>query len=96
MESLLLLIPNIWQFIVLLALMFVSIPVAYMLQYNPKISILQIDAFNIEPFDCQYCMQFWCNLIPNVILAYIWTPMFLLWGLITAGCLTYSVYRSLK
>lgn len=96
MSILLSLIPSLWQFLVLLLLMFVSIPVAYILQYNPKFSIMQIDAFNIEPFNCSKCMQFWCNFIPNVLLAYIWSPMFLLWGLVTASALTYSVYRSYK
>ena len=96
MSILTLLIPSLWEFITLLALMFLSIPIAYILQWNPKFSILQIDAFNIEPFNCQYCLQFWTNLVPNLILAYIWNPMFVLWGLITASCLTYSVYRSLK
>lgn len=96
MSILLSLIPSLWEFITLLALMFVSIPVAYLLQWNPKFSLMQIDAFNIEPFNCQYCLQFWVNLVPNLILAYIWNPMFVLWGLITAGCLTYSVYRSIK
>ena len=90
------LIPSLFEFIALLALMFISIIVAYLLQWNPKFSLLQIDAFNIEPFNCQYCFQFWVNLVPNIILAYIWNPMFVLWGLITASCLTYSVYRSLK
>lgn len=96
MELISILIPSLWQFIVLLALMFISIPVAYLLQWNPKLSILQLDAFNIEPFNCEYCLQFWVNLVPNIILAYIWSPMFLVWGLITASALTYSVYRSIK
>lgn len=90
------LIPSLWEFITLLALMFISIVIAYLLQWNPKFSLLQIDAFNIEPFNCQYCFQFWVNLIPNIILAYVWNPMFLLWGLITASALAYSVYRSLN
>lgn len=90
------LIPSLFEFIALLSLMFISIVVAYLLQWNPKFSLLQIDAFNIEPFNCQYCFQFWVNLVPNIILAYIWNPMFVLWGLITASCLAYSVYRSLK
>ena len=90
------LIPSLFEFIALLALMFISIIVAYLLQWNPKFSLLQIDAFNIEPFNCQYCFQFWVNLVPNIILAYIWNPMFVLWGLITASALTYSVYRSIK
>ena len=94
MSILALLIPSLWEFITLLCLMFVSIPVAYLLMYNPKLTLLQLDAFNIEPFNCSKCMQFWTNLIPNVFLAYIWNPMFLLWGLITASALTYSVIRS--
>ena len=90
------LIPSLFQFVTLLILMFASIIVAYLLQWNPKFSLLQLDCFSIEPFTCQYCMQFWCNFIPNCILAYIWNPMFVLWGFITASALTYSVYRSLK
>ena len=96
MSILISLIPNLWQFITLLVLMFISIPVAYMLMYNPKLTLLQLDAFNIQPFNCPKCMQFWVNLIPNIFLAYIWNPMFLLWGLITASALTYSVIRSYK
>ena len=95
MEIVSLLIPSLWEFIVLLGLMFVSIIVSYLLQWNPRFSLLQLDCFNIEPFNCVYCMQFWVNLIPNLILAYIWNPMFVLWGLITASALAYSVYRSL-
>ena len=96
MEIMISLIPTLWQFLTLLSLMFVSIVVAYLLQWNPKFSILQLDAFNIEPFNCVYCMQFWVNLVPNIVLAYIWSPMFVLWGLITASALAYSVYRSIK
>lgn len=94
MEMISILVPNIYQFIALLLLMFVSIPIAYLLQWNPKLSILQFDCFNIEPFNCDKCMTFWTNLIPNIILAYIWNPMFAVWGLITASALTYSVMRS--
>ena len=96
MSILISLIPNLWQFITLLVLMFISIPVAYMLMYNPKLTLLQLDAFNIEPFNCTKCMQFWTNFIPNIFLAYIWNPMFFIWGLITASALTYSVIRSYK
>lgn len=87
-------IPDLWQFITLVVLMHVSVMVAYLLQWNPKMSLLQIDAFNIEPFNCEKCMTFWCNLIPNIILAYIWDGWFLLWGLITASALAYSVIRA--
>ena len=94
MELISLLIPSLWQFITIIVWMHLSVLVAYLLQWNPKFSILQIDAFQIEPWSCQYCLQFWVTFVPNVILAYIWNPMFLLWGLISAGCLAYSVYRS--
>jgi len=96
MIALLNLIPNLWQFIVLIVWMHISVLVTYLLQWNPKFSILQIDAFNLEPWNCMYCLQFWVTFVPNIILAYIWNPMFVLWGLISAGCLSYSVYRSLK
>jgi len=96
MSILTLLIPSLWEFIALLVLMHLSVLVAYLLQWNPKFSILQIDAFNLYPWICDKCMTFWCNLIPNIILAYIWNPWFALWGLITASCLAYSVYLSHK
>ena len=96
MSILTLLIPSLWEFIVLLVMMFLSIPISYLLMFNPKFTLLQLDAFNIEPFNCTKCMQFWVNFIPNVFLAYIWNPMFLLWGLITASALTYSVIRSYR
>jgi len=96
MSILLSLIPSLWQFIALIVWMHLSVVIAYLLQWNPKFSILQIDAFQIEPWSCQYCFQFWVTFIPNVILAYIWNPMFILWGLISAVCLAYSVYRSIK
>lgn len=89
-------IPSLWQFITIIVWMHLSVLVAYLLQWNPKFSILQINAFQIEPWSCMYCFQFWVTFIPNVILAYIWNPMFILWGLISAGCLAYSVYRSIK
>lgn len=96
MEILISFIPSLWQFITLIVLMHLSVLVAYLLQWNPKFSILQIDAFNLYPWFCDKCMTFWCNLVPNIILAYIWNPMFFLWGLITAFCLAYSVYLSRK
>ena len=89
-------IPTLWQFIVLLFMMFASIIVSYLLMWNPRLSLLQIDAFNIEPFNCSTCMTFWCNLVPNLILAYLWSPMFVIWGFITASALAYSVSRAAR
>lgn len=90
------LLPTLWQFVVLLGLMFASIVVSYLLLYNPRLSLLQIDAFNIEPFNCSVCMTFWTNLVPNIILAYVWDWMFVVWGLITASALAYSVSRTYR
>ena len=52
MSILISLIPNLWQFITLIVLMHLSVLVAYLLQWNPKFSILQIDAFNLYPWIC--------------------------------------------
>ena len=86
------LIPSLWQFLVLLFLMFESLILAYILVNNPRLRLNQIDALNIYPFICEKCTTFWTNLIQNVILAYIWTPMFALWGLITAGVLAFMIW----
>ena len=96
MELISLFIPSLWQFIVLIVWMHLSVVIAYLLQWNPKFSILQINAFQIYPWKCEKCLTFWTNLIPNIILAYIWNPMFILWGLISAGCLAYSLYLEEK
>ena len=87
------LIPTIWQFLVLLFLMFESLLIGYVIVYNPKLRLNQIEAFNIFPFICQKCSTFWTNLIQNILLAYIWTPMFLLWGGIFTGLTTYIIYK---
>lgn len=88
------LIPDLWQFITLIVLMHVSVVVAYLLQYNPRLSMLQIEAFQIYPWICDKCMTFWCNLVPCIILAYIWDYMFVLWGLITSIALVISVMKT--
>lgn len=94
MSILLSLIPNLYQFITLIILMHISTLIAYMLVYHPKLRIPQIDAFNMYPWVCVKCMTFWTNLIPNIILAYIWNPMFILWGLITSFALVYATIYS--
>lgn len=94
METMINLIPNIWQFLTLLFLMFESLIIGYLIVYNPKLRFNQIEALNIFPFICQKCSTFWTNLLQNIILAYIWSPMFALWGLITAGTLAYMIWYS--
>lgn len=73
-------IPTLLQFITLLAVLFFSI------WFTPVFQsfILKMDSFVIYPFVCVKCCSFWLNLIINVLLAYIWTKWFLLWGLITS------------
>lgn len=88
------LIPTLWQFLTLLFLMFESLIIGYLIVYNPKLRLNQIDAFNIFPFICQKCSTFWTNLIQNILLAYIWNPMFMLWGGITASILAFMIWYS--
>lgn len=73
-------IPTLLQFIALLAVLFFSI------WFTPVFQsfILKMDSFVIYPFVCAKCCSFWLNLIINVLLAYIWSKWFLLWGLITS------------
>ena len=94
MSFLTLFIPNLWQFITLILLMHISTIVAYLLVYNPRLRLPQLDAFNMYPWVCIKCMTFWTNLVPNIVLAYIWNPAFVLWGLITASALTYATVYS--
>lgn len=73
-------IPTLLQFIALLAVLFFSI------WFTPvfQLFILKMDSFVIYPFVCAKCCSFWLNLIINVLLAYIWSKWFLLWGLVTS------------
>ena len=78
-------IPNIFEFIVLLGLVFFTIFFVPIFQRY----ILQMESFMIFPFVCVKCCSFWMNLILNIILAYIWNWHFVIWGLITASTLAY-------
>ena len=73
-------IPTLLQFIALLAVLFFSI------WFTPVFQsfILKMDPFVIYPFVCAKCCSFWMNLIINVLLAYIWSKWFLLWGVVTS------------
>lgn len=94
MIDLMFLIPSLYQFLTLLFLMFESYVIGYLIVYHPKFNLQQINAFNVMPFQCLKCSTFWTNLIQNIILAYIWTPMFLVWGLITASVIAYTIWYS--
>lgn len=86
------LIPNLWQFIVLFVWMIASIGIAPLVQHY----IMQMEAYIIYPFVCVKCTTFWTNLIPCILLAYLWTWQFVIWGLITASVLAYIIYYSNK
>ncbi len=74
------LLPNLWQFIIVLGILFFSI------WFTPifQMMILRFESFMLYPFICARCTSFWMNLILNIILAYVWNVWFLLWGLITS------------
>lgn len=83
-------IPTIFQFLTLLSWMLCSIGIAPIIQYW----FMQMEAYQIYPFSCVKCTTFWTNLIPNILLAYIWTWQFSVWGLITASILAYMIHYS--
>ena len=74
------LLPNLWQFIIVMGILFFSI------WFTPifQMMILRFESFMLYPFICARCTSFWMNLILNIILAYVWNVWFLLWGLITS------------
>lgn len=92
MEMILILIPDLWQFITLLGTMF------FVIFFTPIFQryILQMESFIMFPFVCKKCCSFWISITINIILAYIWTPMFFVWGLITSFALAYAHYYSDK
>lgn len=85
MGIILMLIPNLFEFLAVLFLMFFTIFFVPIFQSK----ILQFESFMLFPFVCAKCCSFWMNLILNIILAYLFNPMFALWGLITASVLAY-------
>lgn len=73
-------IPSLLQFLTVLAVLFFSIWFTPIIQ----VFLLKMESFMIYPFICPKCVNFWCNLIINIILAYVWNVWFLLWGTITS------------
>lgn len=76
-------IPNIWQFMLLLGTLF------FVIFFTPIFQsiILKMDSFVIYPFVCPKCCSFWLSMVLNIFYAYLFTPWFLLWGLITSVAL---------
>ena len=92
MGIILMLIPNLFEFLAILFLMFFTIFFVPIFQRY----ILQMESFIMFPFVCKKCTSFWMDLILNILLAYIFNPMFFVWGLITASVLAYMHYYSDK
>ena len=92
MNILLMLIPNLWEFLFLLIWMIVCIPLKDFVQ----LFFLRMETFNVFPFVCPSCTIFWTNLIPNILMAYIFNPMFVVWGLITAFIDWYIIIYTYK
>lgn len=86
------LIPNLFEFLAILFLMFFTIFFVPIFQSK----ILQLESFIMFPFICKKCCSFWISITINIILAYIWNPMFFVWGLITSFALAYAHYYSDK
>lgn len=95
-EILLGFIPNIYQFLIILILYFISIFAGYIFVYNPTLRWNQFEALNILPFSCQKCFTFWFNLIINIFLAYLWDWHFVVWGIITASSLAYMLWYNFE
>lgn len=83
--SLLCLVPSFWEFLLVLATVFVSIFVTPIFQSF----ILRMESFMIYPFVCVKCTNFWICLIMHIIYAYLFDPYFLLWGLIVSSVIAY-------
>ena len=71
-------IPNVWEFILLLFTFYLSIFLTPIFQSL----ILRMESFYLYPFICARCTNFWISMVLNIFYAYIFNPWFLLWGAI--------------
>lgn len=73
-------LPSLWEFVLLLATVFITIFITPVIQRF----LLRMESFMMYPFICPKCVNFWANLIMNIFYAYLINPYFLLWGTITS------------
>lgn len=86
-------IPTFCEFIAIFFTTLVCYVTAWMLTSNANTAIwMKLEMFDLRPFNCPICLNFWTTLFGFVILAYALNPFFLLWGTIAAGMTTYCVY----
>ena len=92
MTILLSMIPNVWEFVLLLATFF------FVIFFTPIFQsiILRMESFMIYPFICVKCCSFWMCMILNIFYAYLWNPWFLLWGFVFSSVLAYMHIYSAK
>ena len=86
-------LPSLLQFYILIIVTLFSYMFTYLTTHHPMFNLPQIEMFNRRPFSCWLCSNFWFNMFLMSNLAYIWTPMFLLWGGIFTALTTYIIYK---
>lgn len=86
-------IPSLIQFYVLIIVTLFSYMLSYLSTHHPMFRLSVIDMFNRKPYSCWLCSNFWLNMFLMVNLAYIWTPLFLAWGLIFTGLTSYIIFK---
>lgn len=86
------LVPNLWQF---LTLVFVLMAV---FAFTPVVQSLlfKVSSLLVYPFICRKCLSFWLNLFVCVVLAYVWSPCFVIWGAVTSSIIAYCIHYTEK
>lgn len=86
-------IPAWWEFYLLIILTLFAYALTYLTTHHPLFNLPQIEMFNRKPFSCWLCSNFWFGMFLWVNMAFVITPMFLLWGFIFTGMTTYIIYK---
>lgn len=86
-------IPSLLQFYVLITVTLASYMWTYLTTHHPIFRLSIIEMFNRRPFSCWLCSNFWFNMFLMLNLAYLWNPMFLLWGAIFTAMTSYVIYK---
>lgn len=87
------LIPSLIQFYVIIVVGLLGYMMSYLSTHHPMFNLGQIEMFNRRPFCCWLCSCFWLTMFMFVNLAYLWTPMFLLWGFIMTCMTVFIIYK---
>lgn len=82
-----LLIPTFAQFYVLGFVALACFFISYFMVFHPMFRLSILNVFNRKPWTCWLCSNFWLSTFMWINLAYLWTPMFLVWGEILTALL---------